>query len=276
MRLFFLLAVPLLLAEERTVEPTFLRRTLKSAPKSAAQGCGDGCTYRALFGAGDAEARIAKGVARYGTLSVTGSARLGHATEEQILFVLAGAADLVEGVQTTSLRQGDFAYISPGLQPELRKTGATSFEAVWMCFRVPKAQLPDPEPRITRANLDECKKQVVGNHPPSTLYQLMIGDRKSTRDRIAAGLVVTSLFIMEFSPGGTNFPHHHDREEEIYLLLDGKGEMVAGPGSDGVEGKFPAQPGDAYFYRLNTTVGFYNQAPKSRILAIRSLYPFSR
>ena len=54
---------------------------------------------------------------------------------------------------------------------------------------------------------------------------------------------------MEFEPGGTNFPHHHDAEEEIYVLLDGKGEMVAGSGTNGLEARFPATPGDAYFFR---------------------------
>ena len=93
---------------------------------------------------------------------------------------------------------------------------------------------------------------MVGGHPPSTLFQLLIGDTTSTRDRLAAAHVLTSLFIMEFDAGGTNFPHHHDREEEIYLVLDGHGQMVAGGGMDGVEGKFPAKARDAYFFRLNT------------------------
>jgi hypothetical protein len=73
----------------------------------------------------------------------------------------------------------------------------------------------------------------------------MIGDTRSTRDKIAAAHVLTSLFIMEITPDGTNQPHHHDREEEIYLLLEGTGDMVAGGGVNGVEGRYPATPGDA-------------------------------
>ena len=46
---------------------------------------------------------------------------------------------------------------------------------------------------------------------------------------VAAGAVVTSLFIMTITPGGTNFPHHHDREEEIYL--QGGGEPIRLPRS---------------------------------------------
>ena len=82
---------------------------------------------------------------------------------------------------------------------------------------------------------------------------------------------------MEFAPGGTNHPHHHPNEEEIYLVLDGQGEMVAGGGMTGVEGRHPAKAGDAYFFRLNCTVGFYadpdTASPKARNLAVRSLYP---
>ena len=125
------------------------------------------------------------------------------------------------------------------------------------------------------ANTEDVKKQLVGGHPPSTLYQLMIGDVRSTRDKIAAAHVLTSLFIMEITPGGTNQPHHHEREEEIYLLLDGQGDMVAGGGIDGGEGRHPSKPGDAYFFRLNCTVGFYNTgSTNAHILALRSLYPF--
>ena len=55
-------------------------------------------------------------------------------------------------------------------------------------------------------------------------------------------------------------------------MLDGSGDMVAGGGTDGVEGRQPARAGDAYFFRLNCTVGFYSsrESPKARILAIRS------
>jgi Cupin domain len=115
---------------------------------------------------------------------------------------------------------------------------------------------------------------LVSGHPSSTLYRLLMGDVESKRDRLAAGRVLTSLFVMEIAPGGTNFPHHHEREEEIYLVLSGHGVMVAGGGIDGIEGRHPAKAGDAYFFRLNCTVGYYS-APdvKSRILAVRSWYP---
>jgi hypothetical protein len=66
--------------------------------------------------------------------------------------------------------------------------------------------------------------QTVNGHPASALYRLLVGDVTSKRDQIVAGRAVTSLFVMEIAPRGTNFPHHHEREEEIYLVLSGHGE----------------------------------------------------
>ena len=81
---------------------------------------------------------------------------------------------------------------------------------------------------------------------------------------------------MDFAPGGTNWPHHHEAGEEIYLVMEGQGDMVAGGGMDGVEGRHPAKAGDAYYFRPNCTVGFYNQGKagaKAYILAVRSRVP---
>jgi mannose-6-phosphate isomerase-like protein (cupin superfamily) len=232
-----------------------------------------------LFGAGDAPSQIVRGVARYGELTVDGggaSAIVSRPREEQAWVVLDGAGVLLYAGEQFPVKKGDFFYIPPDT-PHGVKAGP-ALRIIAMGFKIPAGVSVTRPAKLDIANIDEVKKQVVGNHPPSTLYQLMMGDTKSTRDRIAAAHVLTSLFIMEFTPGGTNFPHHHDREEEIYLVLDGHGEMVAGSGMDGVEGRFPAKAGDAYFFRLNATVGFYARQkegePKSRVLAVRSLYPF--
>ena len=102
---------------------------------------------------------------------------------------------------------------------------------------------------------------------------MVSGPRTGKRDAIDEAYVVTSLFLMDFAPGGTNFPHHHETAEEIYLILDGNGEIVAGSGVNGIEGRFPAHAGDAYYFRPNCTVGFYNEdkpGAKAHILALRS------
>ncbi|MGA1998017.1 MAG: cupin domain-containing protein [Bryobacteraceae bacterium] len=95
----------------------------------------------------------------------------------------------------------------------------------------------------------------------------------------AAASQMVSLFIMNFAPGGTNIPHHHEMEEEIYYILRGHGDMVAGGGADGNEGRYPAREGDAFFIRLNATVGFYRGSQDGEhdlVLAVRSRFPFQR
>ena len=55
--------------------------------------------------------------------------------------------------------------------------------------------------------------------------------------------------------------------------------MVAGGGTDGNEGRYPAKAGDAFFIRLNATVGFYSgtkSGDHDLILAVRSRFPFQR
>ena len=176
------------------------------------------------------------------------------------------------GDQTAPLKTHDFMYLPANIKHGISNSSAAPVRLFVMGFRVK----PDSAPpaKLDIANIDDIKKQNVGGHPDSVVYQLMMGTTESKRDRIAAAHVLTSLYIMEFQPGGTNFPHHHDAEEEMYVLLDGDGQMVAGSGMDGIEARFPAKPGDAYFFRLNCTVGFYNtDKGVSHILAVRSIYP---
>ena len=140
-------------------------------------------------------------------------------------------------------------YFAPGTEHGAVNDGDVPLRIVVMGYVVDKDEHYGQPVKLPIANEAEAKRQVVGNHPPSTLYQLLLGDTTSQRDLLATAHRVTSLFIMEFTRGGTNFPHHHLRDEEIYLVLDGKGEIVAGGGADGVEGRRPAKPGDAYYYR---------------------------
>lgn len=270
------------LAADREVDPTWLHKFLPDAPAKVVDAASPGCRYKAVFGEGDANARILRGVARFGewivdpgaTCTPTASSR-----EEQIYLVLDGRGDIRYGDQRVPVQKNDYMYIPPSVRRTVSNPSGEALRALVMGYRIPedmKITLPSgPQ----KANIDEVKKQTVGGHPPSVLYQLLMGDATSTRDRIAAAHVMTSLFIMVFEPGGTNAPHHHDTEEEIYLVLDGDGEMVAGGGMNGVEGRHHVKPGDAFFFRLNCTVGFYSStAPnnKARILAVRSRYPFGR
>jgi mannose-6-phosphate isomerase-like protein (cupin superfamily) len=265
----------------RQVDPTFLHRFLPDVPEKQMDVTTSTCHYKPVFGAGDAGAGILRGVARFGEMTVDAhgaSELVTYPAEEQVYVILDGIGLLHYGSEKIPVRKNDFLYLPPGIRHGISNPSNQSCRLVVMGFKVPASPAIPPPPKALLANIDDVKKQTVGGHPASTLYQLLMGDARSTRDKIAAGRVLTSLFIMSVEPGGTNFPHHHEQEEEIYLLLEGEGEIVAGSGVDGVEGRYPARPGDAYFYRLNCTVGFYNSsrpgAKAARILAVRSLFPF--
>ena len=279
MRTLLLLAALPLAAAERTVDPTFLHRFLPDVQEQKSDITTATCHYKPLFGIGDAHARVPRGVARFGEIVLDAGGKceaVSYAAEEQALVVLDGDGALDYASENITFRKHDFFYLPPGVRHTLGSSDGAHI--IVMGFKVPKGTTASLPPKPLIANFDDVKWQPVSGHPDSVLYQLLMGDTKSTRDKIAAGHVLISLFIMQFDPGGTNFPHHHENAEEIYLVLDGSGEMVAGGGMDGVEGRHPARAGDAYFFRLNSTVGFYaskDTSHKARILAVRSLYPFT-
>jgi len=275
----FLAALPFM-AAERSVDPTFLHRYVPDVGEQQADISTSTCHYKPLFGAGDSQAKVLHSVARFGEITVDAAGRCeaaAYPAEEQAIVILDGAGTLDAAGQNLALHKHDFLYLPPGVRHAMSSDSGARM--IVMGFKIPGGLRASAPTKPLVANIDDVKWQTVSGHPDSVLYQLLIGGKNSKRDKIAAGEVLTSLFIMEFEPGGTNFPHHHDKAEEIYLVLDGAGDMVAGSGTDGVEGRHPARAGDAYFFRLNCTVGFYasrNSSTKARILAVRSLYPFSK
>lgn len=269
-------------AQERTVDPTWLHRSLSALKETKANLSSPTCHYKALFGIGDADNRILRSVSRFGEVTVDpqGSCQaFVYDREEETDFVLEGTGSLQYGDETHSLRANDFTYLAPGVKHALVNNSAKPLRVLVMGFKIPPRKTLDPAPPTPKiVNLDEVKEETVQGHPSSVLYKLLVGPRNGKRDAIDQAYVVTSLFWMDFAPGGTNFPHHHETAEEIYVVIEGEGEMVAGGGMDGVEGRHPAKAGDVYYFRSNCTVGFYNQqgpGAKAYILAVRSRIPLS-
>ena len=275
--LLLLLFASVLQAQERTIDPTWLHRSLPDAKEAPIDLTTDSCLYKAMFGEGDAAARTLKSVVRFGEVEIAkhGECRtVRYDREEELYFVLGGKGVLLYGEGTYALRSSDFTYLPPGVRHALRNDSDEPLRAVLMTFKIPEKialGAANPQPKI--GHLDEVQEETVSGHPASVLYKLLAGPRTGKRDAIDEAYVVTSLFVMDFAPGGTNFPHHHETAEEIYLILDGNGEIVAGSGMNGIEGRFPAHAGDAYYFRPNCTVGFYNEekpGAKAHILAVRS------
>jgi mannose-6-phosphate isomerase-like protein (cupin superfamily) len=268
---------PLLHANDRKIDPTFLSRDTSAVGEKQSDITTKTCHYRALFGQGDSDPSVVVGIARYGEAVIDPNGVCGlvqYPDEDHVYVVLEGTGSVKYGDAIVSLKKEDYLYIPSTVAHALSNKSDTPTTVIIMGFRTKGFEKTQPPPQPLKANIEDVPTATVSGHPDSTRYRLLMGDVDSKRDRIAAGRVLTSLFLMEIAPGGTNFPHHHEREEEIYLVLSGHGVMVAGSGMDGIAGRHPAKAGDAYFFRLNCTVGYYSDANvKSRILAVRSWYP---
>lgn len=269
-------------AQERTVDPTWLHRYVPNLSEKHSDLSSSSCHYKPIFGAGDENKQNLRSVARFAEVTIDAGGdcqQIQYEREEEIDFVLEGSGTLQYGDQAYPVRANDFTYLAPGVKHGLANKSGRTMRVLVMGFTIPRRvalSTPSPEPKIV--NLENVKEEPVQGHPTSVLYKLLAGPRNGKRDAIDDAYVVTSFFWMDFAPGGTNFPHHHETAEEIYLVVDGEGEMVAGSGMDGVEGRFPAKAGDAYYFRPNCTVGFYNQnkpGAKAHILAVRSLIPLN-
>jgi mannose-6-phosphate isomerase-like protein (cupin superfamily) len=281
--LVMLLAIaPGMLAEERKVEPTWLYRDVSALREHAIDVTSGSCHYTPIFGEGDVESGLPQSIARFGelTLDAHGSCQtVAYGRQEELIFVREGSGVLRYGDESHPLAQSDFTYVPPTVRHSLSNSSSQPLRLVVSVVKIPaETQISQPA-KLAVANLSELREQTVEGHPTSVLYKLLIGPRTAARDRINATYTVADFFLMDFAPGGTNFPHHHETAEEIYLLLDGEGQMAAGGGMDGVEGLHPAKAGDAYYFRQNCTVGFYNQKTpnaKAHILAVRAFVPLPK
>lgn len=264
-------------------DPTFLKRSISAVspqPDDLTNGA-TGASYRPLFGAGDADARQLKSVARYGELTLApggSSARVSYPAEEQIYFILAGAGEVISDDTRTAVKADDFLYLPASSRHGVSNRSSNALRLLVMGFRIPPGAAVKPARKLMLANTADVDLEVLAGHGPTAKFKLLMGTSESKRDKIAAASQMVSLFLMDFAPGGTNIPHHHEMEEEIYFILRGSGQMVAGGGPDGNEGRYPTKEGDAWFLRLNTTVGFYSGAQPGgahdQVLAVRSTFPF--
>ena len=259
--------------------PIFLKRTLSDLPVKVADISNDLAHYKPVFGNGENDAGIVKGISRFAYLSIDsgGSSNIvKYDNEEQIIFVIEGTGNLHYEKGTIPIAKNDFIYIPVGVEHGLSNPRERTLEVIVMGYDIPDGTEILKTPRLLIANADEVPLQILGQHGPTTQFKLLMGTTQSRRDRLAAAYQVNSLFIMDFAAGGTNIPHKHAREEEIYLILNGTGEMVAGETADGKEIRYPAKEGDAFFFSPNTLIGFYSATREgeehARILAVRSKF----
>ena len=237
--------------------------------------------YKPMFGAGASDAEVPLGVTRYGQLIVEPEGRSQSVTregEELVYYVLGGTGLLRYGDQEVPISRDDFFYVPPGTAHRFSNPREDTLEVMTMGFSAsedaPAGAGASDELKI--ANASDVPFQVLGSHGGTVTYRLLMGTTESERDRLAAAERMTSLYVMDFKPGGTNKPHQHGQAEEIYFLLQGHGEMVAGT-PEGDSERYPAEAGDAFFFTPGSPVGFYSGneegEPHARILAVRATVP---
>lgn len=258
----------------------YLHRSLSSVREVHNEFTTSGAYYKPVFGAGDDSSSIIRGASRYGYLVVEPGGRsniVRYEGEEQVLFVHEGTGILIHGSENIPVSKNDFIYIPEGEKFGFSNPREQSLAVIVMGFRLEDSSCNKLKTGMKLANTDQIKFQVLTGHGPTTRFQLMLGTTESKRDRLAAACMVTSMFIMDFAAGGTNNPHRHRDEEEIYLILKGRGDMVAGETGEGGELRHFSEEGDIYFFAPNTLIGFYSgnqpEEEHAQILAIRFKYP---
>ena len=263
-------------------EPTFQRRTVSEIKEQSVDLSTDTAHYKPVFGVGDPNSQIVRGVARFGELTVEPGGRsktVNYESEEQIYYILEGTGTLIYGQEKVPIKKNDFMYLPVGLEHGISNSSEKPIRLLVMGFKIPAGTKVRPTEKLMLANADDVELQVLGHHGPTSQFKLLMGNTFSQRDKLAAANQVISLFLMDFAAGGTNIPHDHPREEEIYYVLRGNGDMVASADSEGNEIRHPTKAGDAFFFAPNTRIGFYSgtkeEEEHAQILAVRSRFPSS-
>jgi mannose-6-phosphate isomerase-like protein (cupin superfamily) len=261
-----------------TADPAFLKRSVDRVEEKSDDLTTSNAHYRPILGIGDADASIVKGIMRFGELTVDpggATKTVSYEKEEQAYFIVKGSGTLLYGEEKAAVKQNDFMYLPPGVRHGLINSSVEALRLIVMGYAIPEGKAVPPTPKLMLASADDVDLQVLGQHGPTTKFKLLMGNTWSKRDRLASSQRITSLFIMDFAAGGTNIPHTHPAEEEIYYILRGEGEMVAG-GTAEKEIRHPCKEGDAFYFPPKTLIGYYSGAKEGQahdlILAVRSLY----
>ena len=110
---------------------------------------------------------------------------------------------------------------------------------------------------IEKVNFNDVPKKALNEiHGEKVLYQIVW--------RFTAKAEVLKAFRgvarLTVPPGETNLMHNHAKEEQIYIVLSGSGEIQVG------EERAPATPGDVIYLPANVPHGFFNTGDKSAVI----------
>lgn len=260
-------------------DPGVLQRSLSNLPTIVTEISSETAHYKPMFGAGDENSTIVNSIKRSGYLSIDpqgSSSTVNYGREEIVYYVLNGTGQLHYNEQVIPISKDDFFYMPIEVEHSFSNNRESSLNLFVFGYEIPIETDRELISELKIANGGDVPWIILDSHGPSVTYQLLMGTTESTRDRLATAYQVRSLFTMDFLPEGTNKPHRHANQEEIYIMLQGHGDMVTGESPDGEEILTPVVTGDAFFFSKNTLVGFYSRTElgekNARILAIRHNY----
>ncbi len=257
-------------------EPAFLKRSVQHIHEQSIDLSSATAHYKPIFGVGDPNLGDVKGLVRFGELTVDpgGSSKTaGYEDTEGVFFILEGSGFLRYGQANVPIKQNDFVYLPVGVEHGISNQSKRPLRLLVMGFKIPDGKEVPPTPELMMANADDVPLQVLASHGPTTQFKLLMGTTRSKRDKLSAAQQINSLFLMDFAAGGTNIPHRHNKEEEIYYVLSGHGKMVAGSDAAKKEMRYPSKQGDAFYFASGTLIGFYSGMKEgeqhAQILAVR-------
>src|SRR5581483_4263517 len=88
-----LLTPAVLLAQDRTVDPTWLRRSVVSLAEAKTSFTSPTCHYTPIFGEGDSANKILRSISRFGQVTIDAHGKCAsvlYGREEELYFVLKG------------------------------------------------------------------------------------------------------------------------------------------------------------------------------------------
>jgi len=105
-------------------------------------------------------------------------------------------------------------------------------------------------------NVKDVEKRVLGSHGETTKYQLIFG--RGSEYPVTKS--ITSVWVMTVEPGGTNQPHSHEDEEQVYLIKSGEGTISVG------DEKRRVKEGDVIYLPPKITHAFYNDGESECVI----------
>ena len=110
---------------------------------------------------------------------------------------------------------------------------------------------------IEKVNLNSVPKKALNEiHGEKVLYQI-IWRFTPKAEMLKAFRGVARLTV---PPGETNLMHNHPKEEQIYIVLNGCGEVQVG------EERVSVEPGDVIYLPANVPHGFFNTGDRFAVI----------